>query len=61
MSSHNSFKINLKGPIKKVRPKSFKTEEAAHTWAKNQGLKDYTLRNLRLESANDKKIRVETA
>ncbi|MBU1111982.1 MAG: hypothetical protein ABIG93_00760 [archaeon] len=61
ISTNTNYKINLKGSIKKVRPKTFKNEEAAHVWAKAQGLKDYKLRNLRLESASDKKIRVELA
>lgn len=26
-------------PIKRYRPKTFKTEEAAHTWALNHGIK----------------------
>ncbi len=59
MSSHTNYKVNVKGPTKKRRPKTFKTEEAANTWAKAQGLKDYKLRNLRLADSKDKKIRVE--
>ncbi|RME78242.1 hypothetical protein D6774_01805 [Candidatus Woesearchaeota archaeon] len=40
------------------RPKTFKTEEAAHAWAKANGIEKYTLKNLKFDSANSKKIRV---
>lgn len=41
---------------RRSRPKSFKTEEAAKRWAEDQGLKDYTLKNLRSAEASTKKI-----
>ncbi len=40
------------------RPKTFKTEEVAHAWAKKQGIKKYHLENLRPHCAKRKKIRV---
>lgn len=43
---------------RKARPKTFKSEEAAHAYAKAQGLDKYSLENLRLDSAEDKKIRI---
>lgn len=42
----------------KVRPKTFKSEEAAKKWAKEQGITTFTLENLRAESATEPKIRV---
>jgi hypothetical protein len=44
---------------RKSRPKSFKTEESAKAWAKEQGIEKYNLRNLRSEDATVKKIIVE--
>lgn len=36
-------------PVKKHRPKTFKTEEAAHAWASNNGLKaeQYALKKVK--------------
>ncbi len=45
--------------FRKKRPKTFKSVEAAHAWAKANNIKDYTLRNMRPDSAKEKKIRVE--
>jgi hypothetical protein len=42
------------------RPKTFSSEESAHTWAKKEGLKTYTLENLRNSESTTKKIRVVT-
>ncbi|MBT7903208.1 hypothetical protein HN587_05075 [Candidatus Woesearchaeota archaeon] len=44
--------------IKIKRPKTFKTEEAANTWAKAQGIGKYTLQNIKSPEAATKKIRV---
>jgi len=41
---------------RKKRPKSFKTEESAKTWAKSNNIEKYTLKNLRSDSAQVKKI-----
>ena len=43
--------------FKNTKPKAFKSEEAANKWAKENGLKDYTLRNLRKEGQK-KKIKI---
>ena len=51
---------SLKIKPKKKRPKTFKTEESANEYAKKQGIKSYTLRNLRFPG-NKKKIRIEKA
>ena len=40
------------------RPKTFKTEEAAHAYAKSQGIKDYSLENLKSSEAKTKKLRI---
>lgn len=44
---------------KKVRPKTFKTEEAAHAHAKERGIKKYELINLKSSESSTQKIRVE--
>lgn len=44
--------------IRKKRPKTFKTEEAANVWAKEKGLKGYKLFNMRNSLSKKKKIRV---
>lgn len=40
------------------RPKTFKTEEAAKAYADKQGIKNYSLRNLRYPDSKVKKIRI---
>lgn len=45
-----------KGRIRKSRPKSFASEEAAKAWAANQGIKDYTIKNLRNTESKTKKL-----
>ncbi len=42
----------------RTRPKTFKTEEAAKTWAEKKGLKDYKLVNLKSPESKTKKIEV---
>ncbi len=49
--------IGKRGTRKK-RPKTFKTEEAAHAWAKNKGIPHYDLVNLRGPGSKIKKLRV---
>lgn len=39
-----------------TRPKSFATEEAAKVYADANGIKKYTLRNLKSEEASTKKL-----
>ena len=41
------------------RSRTFKTEEAAHAWAKANGAKEYTLRNLKSPESSTKKIVIE--
>lgn len=45
---------------RKLRPKTFKSEEAANNYAKKIGLKDYVLENIKFDSASCKKIRIIT-
>ena len=40
------------------RPKTFKTEEAANVWAKENGLKDFKVENLANPSAKRDKFRI---
>ena len=39
-----------------TRPKSFASEEAAKTFADANGIKKYTLKNLKSEESNAKKV-----
>lgn len=41
------------------RPKTFATEEAAKAYADKNGIKNYTLKNLKSPEAKEKKIRIE--
>ncbi len=41
------------------KPKAFRTEESANKWAKENNIKDYTLKNLRAEGKK-KKIKILT-
>lgn len=43
---------------RKIRPKTFKTEEAANSYAKSMGIEKYILVNLRPESASEKKLKI---
>ena len=43
---------------RKARPKTFKNEEAAHAYAKANSIAKYSLENLRLDSAENQKIRI---
>ena len=44
---------------RKARPKTFKSEESAHAYAKANSIAGYTLKNLKAESGSVKKIRIE--
>ena len=44
---------------KKVRPKTFRTEDAAHTYAQVQGIRKYELINLKSPESSTKKIWVK--
>lgn len=57
VSTNTNYKINFKKCVRKARPKTFKSEEAANAWAKEQGIEKYELVNLRLSDV-DKKIKV---
>ena len=48
-------KANARG--QRARPKTFKTEEAAKKYAESEGIKDYTLENIRISDKN-LKIRI---
>lgn len=48
----------LRGRVRSARPKTFKTEEAANKWAKEQGFTDYKLKNLKSTESSEKKIQV---
>jgi len=50
--------VKTGGRNRTPRPKTFKTEELAQAWAGKQGLKDFSLVNLRSTEAKEKKIRV---
>jgi hypothetical protein len=43
---------------RKSRPKTFKTEDAAKSYAEKNGIKNFSLVNLRNEESAGKKIRV---
>ncbi|MGM5480424.1 MAG: hypothetical protein ACQESC_03105 [Nanobdellota archaeon] len=47
-----------KGRNRKPRPKTFASKEKAETWAKQQGIKDYKLKDLRPFSKEKHKIQV---
>jgi hypothetical protein len=49
---------SLGGRNREPRPKTFKSEEAANKWAEAQGLKKYSLENLRNELNKVPKIRI---
>lgn len=40
------------------RPKTFSSEEKAKTWAEANGIKKYTLKNLKSPESSTKKLRV---
>jgi len=40
------------------RPKTFASEELAKKWAESEGLKEYSLENLKSSENKEKKIRV---
>ena len=43
---------------RKARPKTFKSEEAANAYAKANSIAKYSLENMRLASASEKKVRI---
>lgn len=47
LSSHFKHKFFLKGVNKTNRPKTFKTEEAANAYAKENGIKSYSLKKVK--------------
>jgi len=47
-----------KSRTRTVRPKTFKTEESAKKYAEANGIKEYTLENMRPDHASTKKIRI---
>jgi hypothetical protein len=61
MAIRNTRKVNnTKSKEKQNKPKTFKTEELANLWAKENGISKYKLENIRHLGAKDKKIRVIT-
>ncbi len=57
VNTHTNYKINFNKCVNKKRPKTFKSEEAAKIWAKEQGIEKFELVNLRIGNV-DKKIKV---
>lgn len=53
--------LSIAPRLRKLRPKSFKSEDSAKKWAESRGMKDFALKNLRRPGANDKKIIVVKA
>jgi len=54
----NRIKVKKKKP-RNSKPKAFKSEESANKWARENNIKNYTLRNLR-EEGKKKKIKITT-
>lgn len=50
--------IRLKSRKRALRPRTFKTEEAAKAYAEKQGMKKYELVNLRGEFSKEKKLKI---
>lgn len=46
------------GRERNARPKSFKSEDVAKTWAEKNNIKDYKLVNLKSEDSKKKKIKI---
>ena len=44
--------------LKKKRPKTFKSEQAAKVYAEKMGIKSYELRNLRIDPKVEPKFRI---
>jgi len=55
---HNKDRILHRGRERKPRPKTFASEDSARKWAAAQGIKEYSLFNLRNEASSTKKIRI---
>ena len=57
---HKTFKKATfnSGRKRKVRSKTFKSEESAKRWAETNGVKNYTLENLKSTEALGKKLRI---
>jgi hypothetical protein len=51
--AHN---LRHKKKLKKIRPKTFGTEESAKKYAESKGIKDYNIINLKL--GNKKKLKI---
>ncbi len=47
-----------KSRIRTRRPKTFTSEESAKAFAKKEGLKEYTLENMKSPTSKTKKIRI---
>lgn len=50
--------IRLKSRKRSLRPRTFKTEEAAKAYAEKQGMKKYEVVNLRGEFSKEKKLKL---
>ncbi|MBS3137451.1 hypothetical protein J4232_03390 [Candidatus Woesearchaeota archaeon] len=57
-NKNDKWKSYTGGRNRKARPKTFKNEVAAHAYAKEQGLNNYSLENLRNADTKDKKYRI---
>lgn len=61
MSVHLQSRVRVVhgGRNRKARPKTFTSEQAAHTYAKAQGIAKYTLENLKSAASTQKKFRIQ--
>ncbi|MBI5393340.1 hypothetical protein HZA96_05715 [Candidatus Woesearchaeota archaeon] len=57
-NKNDKWKSFTGGRNRKARPRTFKTEAAAHAFAKEQGLESYKLENLKNTDTKDKKYRI---
>ena len=54
--SHWREEVIKRGRNRKPRPKTFRTEQAAAAYAKQQGISKYVLKNLKADGSKDKKL-----
>ena len=47
-----------KSRVRSKRPKTFKSEELAKVYAEKQGIKKYSLENLKSAESSEKKLRI---
>jgi 23S rRNA maturation mini-RNase III len=54
--SHKRDEVVKRGRNRKPRPKTFRTEQAAATYAKSRKIESYILKNLKSQESKVKKI-----